>query len=376
MSTFFFPPESCNFPNELVRPESWHSLLVFLGSLLDKQKMSYNTVFHWNCPESWETSSWTLDLPLAHWQNQLFFSLQGRIMAISWESGTEFHGCVFPIICGRIGACEVRDFQVGARQSRKAVLTLILWKKLMCIWEKKKVIWREFWICHTCENADESFAEGFRRSLQDWETLCGRHLPWRQAPWKLSTDSLFAHGIIPEDLLDQQQWLPFSSEWWRGGGSKVSSCRWVLRLFTQPQVSCLNGQRGPRQELVIERSERSGPMAHPIVQLPRLFRIWVKKYYGRCCGSIEISIEPTWGCWWHHFFACPHWESYRWSLRVGWAGAEHHSKWWTTNRTTPYRLSHTSMGCFMYKGDCTCSSLFRKMIVFPCGNPYEATRIL
>lgn len=198
MSTFFFPPESCNFPNELVRPESWHSLLVFLGSLLDKQKMSYNTVFHWNCPESWETSSWTLDLPLAHWQNQLFFSLQGRIMAISWESGTEFHGCVFPIICGRIGACEVRDFQVGARQSRKAVLTLILWKKLMCIWEKKKgdmtwvldlpYLWKCWWVF--CRSLPQKPSR-LRNAL--WETstmetgpvktvhrffVCPWHHPW------------------------------------------------------------------------------------------------------------------------------------------------------------------------------------------------------
>ena len=96
-----------------------------------------------------------------------------------------------------------------------------------------------------------------------------------------------------------------------------------------------------------------------------------------CRGSIEISVKPTtWGCWWHHLFACPYWESYSWNPRMGWAGADHHLKWWTANQSTPYHLSHKSTGCFMYKGDCTCSILFRKMIVFPCGNTYEPTSIL
>ena len=135
--------------------------------------------------------------------------------------------------------------------------------------------------------------------------------------------------VLQQDLPDQYEWFSIGSQWWPGGLAAqlfswsvgcqlvnklfgagnfiISSIIWpskylwtwlkygktskkwapynilfrcleVIDIIKGPreslffllwrfvvQVSCLNAQRGPRQELVIERN---GPMAHPVVWLP------------------------------------------------------------------------------------------------------------
>eukprot|EP00434_Breviolum_minutum_P041197 symbB.v1.2.036644.t1/scaffold5219.1/size29710/1 len=70
---------------------------------------------------------------------------------------------------------------------------------------------------------------------------------------------------------------------------------------TVHRVSCLNGQRGPRQELVIERSERSGPMAHPIVVGDTIF---LRAHTGNHIDVVGETVKarfPRQGMGYHAF---------------------------------------------------------------------------